>query len=250
MGVLKLISYIVIAIVVFSLISIYVISINAPEVASLIGQSITSFFKGANSNNTVLSNRVNFTYPGNWLIFSPSIVTGVPILSQNNNVSSAISNLLTNSSVFIILPNSYISSIIGDTPSIISGALSKNLSLSRIESLIKSVNIVVISDFNVPSNFSNITNINQVGTYLNGYNINTINSSNITLSDYSGLLITDKNIKISQINNITFSEVKVAIAVTGKTVCMVLGLASQNGSINTVDNAFIRVVKSIKCRTK
>ena len=79
MGLLKVLFYIIIAIIVFSLISTYVININAPEVAGLIGQSVVSFFKGANSNNTMVSNGVNFSYPGNWLIFSPSVVNGVQI---------------------------------------------------------------------------------------------------------------------------------------------------------------------------
>lgn len=247
MGLLKIVFYIIIAIIVFSLISTYIININAPEVASLIGQSVTSFFKGANSNNTMISNRVNFSYPGNWLIFSPSVVNGVPILSQNSSISKGISNDLTNSSISIILPNSYVSSIIGDIPSVISGALSKNLSLASISKLIKNVNLVLISDFKVPSNFSNSTNINEVSSFLNSFKISTLNYSNINLSGKQGVVITDRDIRIPQIENISFKYVKVAIAITGKTVCMVFGLASQNSSISTVNMAFDRVTESIKC---
>ena len=247
MGLLKIVFYIIIAIIVFSLISTYIININAPEVASLIGQSVTSFFKGANSNNTMISNRVNFSYPGNWLIFSPSVVNGVPILSQNSSISKGISNDLTNSSISIILPNSYVSSIIGDIPSVISGALSKNLSLASISKLIKNVNLVLISDFKVPSNFSNSTNINEVSSFLNSFKISTLNYSNINLSGKQGVVITDRDIMIPQIENISFKYVKVAIAITGKTVCMVFGLASQNSSISTVNMAFDRVTESIKC---
>lgn len=248
MGLLKIVFYVIIAIIVFSLISTYIININAPEVASLIGQSVTSFFKGANSNNTVVSNRINFSYPGNWLIFSPSVITGVPILSQNNSISRGISNGLTNSSISIILPNSYISNILGDIPSVISGALSKNLSLASIGKLVKNVNLVLISDFDVPSNFSNSTNINEVSGFLSSFKISTLNYSNINLSGKPGVVITDRNIRIPQIENISFKYVKVAIAVTGKTVCMVFGLASQNSSISTVNMAFSRVVESIKCK--
>ncbi|MCL4376740.1 hypothetical protein M1558_04600 [Candidatus Parvarchaeota archaeon] len=247
MGLLKIVFYVIIAIIVFSLISTYIININAPEVASLIGQSVTSFFKGANSNNTVVSNRINFSYPGNWLIFSPSVVNGVPILSQNNSISKGISNDLTNSSISIILPNSYVSNIIGDMPGVISGALSKNLSLANIGRLIKNVNLVLVSDFNVPANFSNSTNINEVSAFLSSFKISTLNYSNINLSGKPGVVITDRDIRIPQIENISFKYVKVAIAITGKTVCMVFGLASQNNSISTVNMAFNRVTESIKC---
>jgi len=250
MGLLKIVFYVIVAIIVFSLISTYIININAPEVASLIGQSITSFFKGANSNNTMVSNGVNFSYPGNWLIFSPSVVNGVPILSQNNSISKGIGNELTNSSISIIIPNSYVSNIIADIPSMISGALSKNLSLASIGKLIKNVNLVLVSDFNVPANFSNTTNINEVSGFLSSFKISTLNYSKINLSGKSGVVITDRNIRIPQIENLSFKYVKVAIAVTGKTVCMVFGLASQNGSISTVNMAFNRVTESIKCREK
>ncbi len=250
MGLLKIIFYVIIAIVVFSLISTYIININAPEVAGLISQSVTSFFKSANSNNTLVSNGANFSYPGDWLIFSPSVVNGVPILSQNNSISKGISNELTNSSVSIIIPNSYVSNLIGDIPSVISGALSKNLSLASISKLIKNVNLVLVSDFNAPANFSNATNINEVSGFLNAFKINTLNYSNINLSGEPGVMITDKNIKIPQIDNLSFAYVKVAIAITGKTVCMVFGLSAQNSSINTVNIAFKRVTESIKCREK
>ena len=250
MGLLKIIFYVIIAIVVFSLISTYIININAPEVAGLISQSVTSFFKSANSNNTLVSNGANFSYPGNWLIFSPSVVNGVPILSQNNSISKGISNELTNSSVSIIIPNSYVSNLIGDIPSVISGALSKNLSLASISKLIKNVNLVLVSDFNAPANFSNATNINEVSGFLNAFKINTLNYSKINLSGEPGVMITDKNIKIPQIDNLSFAYVKVAIAITGKTVCMVFGLSAQNSSINTVNIAFKRVTESIKCREK
>ena len=250
MGLLKIIFYVIIAIVVFSLISTYIININAPEVAGLISQSVTSFFKSTNSNNTLVSNGANFSYPGNWLIFSPSVVNGVPILSQNNSISKGISNELTNSSVSIIIPNSYVSNLIGDIPSVISGALSKNLSLASISKLIKNVNLVLVSDFNAPANFSNATNINEVSGFLNAFKINTLNYSNINLSGEPGVMITDKNIKIPQIDNLSFAYVKVAIAITGKTVCMVFGLSAQNSSINTVNIAFKRVTESIKCREK
>lgn len=250
MGLLKIIFYVIIAIIVFSLISTYIININAPEVAGLISQSVTSFFKSANSNNTLVSNGANFSYPGNWLIFSPSVVNGVPILSQNNSISKSISNELTNSSVSIIIPNSYISNLIGDIPSVISGALSKNLSLAGISKLIKNVNLVLVSDFNAPANFSNATNINEVAGFLNAFKINTLNYSNINLSGEPGVMITDKNIKIPQIDNLSFAYVKVAIAITGKTVCMVFGLSAQNSSISTVNMAFKRVTESIKCREK
>ncbi|MCL4398449.1 MAG: hypothetical protein M1322_01965 [Candidatus Parvarchaeota archaeon] len=250
MGLLKIIFYVIIAIVVFSLISTYIININAPEVAGLISQSVTSFFKSANSNNTLVSNGANFSYPGDWLIFSPSVVNGVPILSQNNSISKGISNELTNSSVSIIIPNSYVSNLIGDIPSVISGALSKNLSLASISKLIKNVNLVLVSDFNAPANFSNATNINEVSGFLNAFKINTLNYSKINLSGEPGVMITDKNIKIPQIDNLSFAYVKVAIAITGKTVCMVFGLSAQNSSINTVNIAFKRVTESIKCREK
>ncbi|MCL4373061.1 hypothetical protein M1384_03290 [Candidatus Parvarchaeota archaeon] len=250
MGFLKIIFYVIIAIIVFSLVSTYIININAPEVAGLLSQSITSFFKGANSNNTLVSNGANFSYPGNWLIFSPSVVNGVPILSQNNSIFKGISNELTNSSVSIIIPNSYVSNIIDDVPSVISGALSKNLSLGSITKLIKNVNLVLVSDFNAPANFSNATNIKEVGGFLNAFKISTLNYSNITLSGEPGVTITDKNIKIPQIDNLSFAYVKVAIAITGKTVCMILGLSAQNSSIGTVNIAFKRVIESIKCRER
>ena len=63
-------------------------------------------------------------------------------------------------------------------------------------------------------------------------------------------MITDKNIRIPQIGNLSFSYVKVAIAITGKTVCMVFGLSAQKSSISTVNIAFKRVTESIKCREK
>jgi hypothetical protein len=248
MGLLKIVFYLIFAIIVFSLISTYVININAPEVASLIGQSVTSFFKGANSNNTMVSNRINFSYPGNWLIFSPSVINGVPILSQNNSsISKEISNEITNSSISIILPNSYVSNIIMDVPSVISGALSKNLSLANIGEFVKNVNLVLVSDFNIPSNFSNSTNINEVNSFLSSFKISTVNYSNINLSGKPGVLITDRDIRIPQIENISFKYVKVALAITGKTMCMVFALASQNSSISTVNMAFDKVIKSIKC---
>ncbi|MGC8533364.1 MAG: hypothetical protein ACP5MV_01905 [Candidatus Parvarchaeum sp.] len=248
MGVIKIIFYIIIAIIVFSLISTYIININAPEVAGLIGQSITSFFKSSSVNNTFVSNGANFSYPGNWLIFSPSVVNGVPILSQNNSFSKGISNEITNSSIAIIIPNSYISNIISDIPSVISGAISKNLSLATITKLVKNVNLVLVSNFKVPSNFSNSTNINQVGGFLSSFKINTLNYSYINMSGKQGVAITDRNIKIPQIQNLSFKYVKVAISITGKTVCMVFALASQNSSISAVETAFNRVVKSIKCK--
>ncbi len=248
MGLFKIIFYVIIAVIIFSLVSTYIININAPEVAGLIGQSITSFFKGASSNNTIISNGANFSYPGNWLIFSPSVVNGVPILSQNNSISKGISNELTNSSISIILPNSYVSNIIGDIPSVISGALSKNLSLASITKLVKNVDLVVVADFNAPVNFSNVTNLNQIGGFLKGFKINTLNSSKINLSGQRGVLIIDRNIKIPQIENLSFAYVKVAIAVTGKTVCMVFGLASENSSIDIVNAGFQRVTESLKCK--
>ena len=248
MGVLKIIFYVIIAVIVFSLVSTYIVNINAPEVAGLIGQSVTSFFKGASSNNTLVSNGANFSYPGNWLIFSPSVINGVPILSQNSSVSKSISSELTNSSISIILPNSYVSNLVGDIPSVISGAISKNLSLASITKLAKNVDLVVVADFNMPANFSNATDINQVSGFLNSFKINTGNYSYINLSNEKGVLITDRNIKIPQIDNLSFAYAKVAIAITGKTVCMVFGLASENSSINTVNLGFKRVTESLKCK--
>jgi hypothetical protein len=248
MGVLKLIFYVIVAIIVFSLISTYIININAPEVAGLIGQSALSFFKSATSNNTMVSNGANFSYPGNWLIFSPSVINGVPILSQNNSGSKIISGELTNSSISIILPNSYISNIVEDIPSVISGAISKNLSLASITKLAKNVDLVLVADFNIPVNFSNATNINQVSSFLDAFKISTLNNSNINLSNQKGILITDRNVRIPQIENLSFAYVKVAIAITGKTVCMVFGLASENSSINNVNIGFRRVTESLKCK--
>ena len=249
MGIIKLMFYIVIAVVVFSLISTYIVNINAPAVAGLIGQSVTSFFKGASSNNTFVSHGDNFSYPGNWLIFSPSVVNGVPILSQNLSISKSISSELTNSSLAIIMPNSYITQILGDIPSVISSAISKNLSLSKITSLIKDVNVVVVSNFDIPGNFSNTTNLTQIEGYLKGFKLNTLNNSQINLSGYKGFLISDKNVRIPQIANLSFAEVKLAVAVTGKTICMVFGLAANNASLNLIKTGFDRVTQSIKCRT-
>lgn len=247
MGALKIMAYIIIAIIVFSIISTYVIKINAPAVAGLIGQSLTSFFKSSSVNNTFVSNGDNFSYPGNWVIFSPSVIEGVPIL-QNSNFSNSVSNEISNSSVSILMPNSYIPQIIGDIPSFISGALSKNLSLARITTLIKNVNIVVVSDFPLPAGLPENANLAQIDTYLKSFNLVTNNSSKINISGYKGFLLSYKNITIRQIDNLSFAYAKIAVAVTGNTVCMILSLSSQNKSINTVEEGFDRVVKSIKCR--
>ncbi|EFD92881.1 MAG: hypothetical protein BJBARM5_0388 [Candidatus Parvarchaeum acidophilus ARMAN-5] len=249
MGALKIIFYIIVAIVVFSLISTYIIGINAPEVAGLIGQSVTSFFKGASSNNTFVSNGENFSYPGNWLIFSPSVVTGVPILSQNSTISHSISSELTNSSIAIIFPNSYVTQIIGDIPGFISGAVSKNLSLGTITKLIKNVNVVVVTDFPLPTNLSNGSDLTQINDYLKGFDLNGGNSSSVNVSGTNGFLLNYKNVRIPQIDNLSFADAKIAIAVTGKTVCMVFGLASENTSLKTVDTGFDSVLGSVKCKT-
>ena len=250
MGILKILVYIVIAVFVFSLVSTYIISINAPEVAGLIGQSITSFFKGPSANNTFISKNINFSYPGNWLVFSPSVVNGIPILSQNITISKSISNNIENSSIALIMPNSYFVNIVEDIPSVISGAISKNLSLGSITSLIKNVNLIAVSDFPLPKNLSNTSNLNQIGSYLKAFNINSLNNSRVNISGYTGFLITDTDITIPQIGNTSFDYAKIAIAITGKTICMVFALSSQNHSNNVVQTAFDRVIKTLKCKSK
>lgn len=248
MGLLKIALYLIIAIAVFSLISTYIINVNAPEVASLFVQFATSFFKGASFNNTIVSNGANFSYPGNWFALSPSVMNGIPILSQNNSISRGIANELTNSSVYIIMPNSYMPNLLGDIPSIVSGALSKNFSLSKIGGLLKNVSMVAVANFNMPSNLSNGTQLDQINGYLSSFRISTVNSSPINLSGYPGFLVTDRNVSIPQIANLSFAYVKVAIAVTGRTICMVFGLVSENNSVNLVSNAFKRVTDSLTCR--
>ena len=251
MGLLKIIFYIIVAIVVFSLISTYIININAPQVAHLFYASVTSFFRSASSNSTFTSNGANFTYPGNWIVFTPSVVNGIPILSQqNSSAASSISNEASNSSVSMLIPNSEITSLIGDIPSMISGAISKNISLTKIEQIISNVNLIVVAEFPLPLNFSsNSTNIPVLGSYLSKYNIKTTNTTSIYLSGYKALLVSDKNISIPQINNLKFASVKVAVAASGKNICMVFGLAAKNSSISEVDTAFDRVVKSIRCKS-
>ncbi len=112
------------------------------------------------------------------------------------------------------------------------------------------MNLIVVAEFPLPLNFSsNSTNIPILGSYLSKYNIKTTNTTSIYLSGYKALLVSDKNISIPQINNLKFASVKVAVAASGKNICMVFGLAAKNSSISEVDTAFDRVVKSIRCKS-
>lgn len=249
MGLLKIIFIIIIAIIVFSLISTYVVSINSPQVAHLVSEAFTSFFKSSASNSTFTSHGENFTYPGNWIAFSPSVINGVPLLSQSNSTASGLSGALANSSIAIIMPNSNILTLVGDIPKVISGAVSKNISLSSISSILTNINLVVASDFNVPSNISNSSGISGISKYLKGFHISSINYSVTNISSYPGFFITDRDVRIPQIDNLSFAYVSVGAAVTGKTMCLVFGLAHQNSSVSQVVQAFNRVKSSIKCNS-
>ena len=247
MGLLKIIFFVIIAIVVFSLISTYVVSVNSPQVAHLISSAFTSFFRSSSSNSTFTSHGENFTYPGNWIAFSPSVINGVPLLSQSNTTGSGLSGTLANSSLAIIIPNSNILNLVGDIPKIISGAVSKNISLASITSILTNINLVVASDFKTPSNISNSTGISGISKYLDRFHISSLNYSPTNISGYPGFFITDRNIRIPQIDNLSFAYVGVGVAITGKTICLIFSLAHQNSSVSQVIQAFNRVKSSIKC---
>lgn len=247
MGLLKIVFFVIIAIIAFSLISTYIISINSPQVAHLISAAFTSFFESSASNSTFTSHGENFTYPGNWIAFSPSVINGVPLLSQSNTTASSLSGTLANSSLAIIIPNSNLLNLVGDIPKIISGAISKNISLASITSILTNINLVVASDFKVPSNISNSTGISGISKYLSGFHISSANYSSINISGYPGFFITDRNVRIPQIDNLSFAYAGVGVAVTGKTICLIFSLAHQNSSVSQVIQAFDRVKSSIKC---
>ena len=247
MGLLKIIFFVIIAIIVFSLISTYVVSVNSPQVAHLISSAFTSFFRSSSSNSTFISHGENFTYPGNWIAFSPSVINGVPLLSQSNTTGSGLSGTLANSSLAIIIPNSNILNLVGDIPKIISGAISKNISLASITSILTNINLVVASDFKTPSNISNSTGISGISKYLDDFHISSLNYSPTNISGYPGFFITDRNIRIPQIDNLSFTYVGVGVAITGKTICLIFSLAHQNSSIPKVIQAFNKVKSSIKC---
>ena len=146
------------------------------------------------------------------------------------------------------MPNSYIGRILESIPSIISGAMSKNLSLSKVATLIQNVNVIVVADFPLPANLSSNSSLGQISSYLKGFNIDTANNSNINMSGHKGFLINENNVKIAQLNNLSFADTKVALAVIDNDVCMVFGLASANSSLGTLQMAFNRVMTSIKCK--
>lgn len=222
---------IVVLLVVIIVAGIIALSILFPGSLGILASSASAYFSSASSNSTFSSGSMNFSYPSNWVALNPQFLSNSAskLLPMFGNYS--ING--TPSGIGVLFPASFITSLAGFIPTLISHA---NGNLSGLQ-LPSSLGVVIAGGTKI-SNSS--LDLYSLLSKISGNN----SIQNIALSNTSGFGISLENSSLGSLH-LAFSRIEIS-QVNGS-ICFVFGAAVSNKTTASVNNTFDRISNSINC---